>query len=317
MISSFFIPLFTAAGIVLLITAALSPLETLSWWAGWSEEEIKAQSPPSAEAANSDAKPTRHYVVYLSGISSISGRFLVPREKTFIQGLRDAFPDFVIIDDVFPYSPAGVGLLAGTRQFDRLWKRIQKLKLRGRDSILSTLIKFRNLFQVMVSADHRYGPIYNRGAATAIEKALLRSGYQPGSGAAVIIVGYSGGAQVGVGSATYLKARLQAPIDVISVGGVMASEPGLNFVRQLHHIVGNKDRIEKLGAILFPERWKAMAHSEWNIANREGRIIRHKMTDMAHAGMRGYFGLPKINGVSNNQRTLEKIIGLLKNADAT
>ncbi len=311
MISTLFIPLLVIAGIVLLITAALSPLETLSWWAGWSEDEIAVR--PSTQSKAPTASPTSsgHYVVYLSGISSISGRFLIPREKAFIKGLQTAFPNYVIVDDVFPYSPAGLGLLSGTRQFDRLWKRVQKYKLRGRASFLSTLIKFRNLFQVMVSADHRYGPIYNRGAATAIEKALLQSGYQPGSGATIIIVGYSGGAQVGVGAATYLKARLQAPIDIISVGGVMASEPGLNFVRQLHHIVGSKDRVQKVGAVMFPERWEAMAFSEWNVAKREGRIHHHRLDGMSHAGMRGYFGLPKFNGVSNNQRTLEKIVSLL------
>ncbi len=316
MISSLFFPLLIIAVVVLLITAALSPLETLSWWAGWSEDEIFNHGPSQSNASTPSSKSPRHYVVYLSGISSISGRFLVPREKTFIKGLKDAFPDFVIIDDVFPYSPAGLGLLSGSRQFDRLWKRVQKYKLRGRASILSTLIKFRNLFQVMVSADHRYGPIYNRGAATAIEKALVHSGYQPGSGATIIIVGYSGGAQVGVGAATYLKARLKAPIDIISVGGVMASEPGLNFVRQLHHLVGSKDRVQKVGAIMFPDRWEAMAFSEWNVAKREGRIHRHRMTGMSHAGARGYFGLPKFKGISNNQRTLEKIVSILSNTNA-
>ena len=316
MISTLFIPLLIAAGIVLLITAALSPLETLGWWAGWSEDEIDVRAPSPTQAPTSPSNSSSHYVVYLSGISSISGRFLVPREKTFIKGLKAALPNFVIIDDVFPYSPAGLGLLSGTRQFDRLWKRVQKLKLRGRASILSTLIKFRNLFQVMVSADHRYGPIYNRGAATAIEKALLRSGYRPGSGATIVIIGYSGGAQVGVGAATYLKARLLAPIEIISVGGVMASEPGLNFVRQLHHIVGSKDRVQKVGAIMFPDRWEAMAFSEWNVAKREGRIHRHNMSGISHAGMRGYFGLPKFKGISNNQRTLEKIVSLLNDTKA-
>lgn len=316
MITTAIIQLAAVAVVALLITAALSPLETLSWWAGWTEEEM--DDPPVNGQANSPAASgDKCYVVYLSGIASISGRFLIPREKAFIKGLRTHLPNAVIIDNVFPYSPAGMPLLAGTRFFDRLWRRIQKFKLEGRSTILSILINFRNVFQVMISADHRYGPIYNRGAATVIEDALLRAGYQRDSGAPVVIIGYSGGAQIATGAATYLKARLKAPIDIISIGGVMASEPGLYFVRNLHHITGDTDNVQKFGAIMFPERWKVMGHSEWNVADREGRIRRHHLENMLHAGARGYFGLPKVNGVSNNERTLAVVTEILSAPSAT
>lgn len=317
MITEAVIQLIFVALAALLITAALSPLETLSWWAGWTEEEMEEppiNGDPKLAAAQHE---TRCYVVYLSGIASISGRFLIPREKAFIKALRTRLPNAVIVDNVFPYSPAGMPLLGGTRFFDRLWRRIQNFKLEGRTTILSTLINFRNVFQVMISADHRYGPIYNRGAAIVIEDALLRAGYQRDSGAPVVIIGYSGGAQIATGAATYLKARLKAPIDIISIGGVMASEPGLYFVRNLHHITGDTDNVQKLGAIMFPERWKVMGHSEWNAADREGRIRRHHLKNMLHAGARGYFGLPKINGVSNNERTLAVVTEILSAPSAT
>lgn len=316
MITAALIQLFIVAIAALLITAALSPLETLSWWAGWTEEEM--DDPPVNGDANAPAaSEDKCYVVYLSGIASISGRFLIPREKAFIMGLRTRLPDAVVIENVFPYSPAGLPLLAGTRFFDRLWRRIQKFKLEGRGTILSILINFRNVFQVMISADHRYGPIFNRGAAIVIENALLRAGYQRGGGAPVAIIGYSGGAQIAIGAATYLKARLKAPIDVVSIGGVMASEPGLYFVRKLHHIIGDTDKVQKLGAVMFPERWKVMAHSEWNIADQEGRIHRHRLENMLHAGARGYFGLPKIEGVSNNERTLSVVTEILSAPSTT
>lgn len=295
----------------LLITAALSPLETLSWWAGWTEEEIADEAPSANGNTSERISSSNCYVVYLSGIASISGRFLIPREKAFIKSLKAEMPGAVIIDDVFPYSPAGLPLLAAPRFFDRLWRRIQRFKLEGRSTMLSTLINMRNVFQVMISADHRYGPIYNRGAALVIEDALLRAGYNRDVAAPIVIVGYSGGAQIALGAATYLKAQLKAPIDIISIGGVMASEPGLDFVRQLHHLYGDKDTIQKMGAIMFPERWKVMGHSEWNTAQHEGRIHRHKLDQMLHAGARGYFGLPKVNGVSNNQRTLKKVVSIL------
>ena len=89
--------------------------------------------------------------------------------------------------------------------------------------------------------------------------ALLEAGYRPDSDAPIIVIGYSGGGQVAIGAAPFLAHRLGAPIDVIAVGGVMASDPGLHFVRRLHHIVGNGDNIQKVGAVMFPERWAAMA----------------------------------------------------------
>ena len=51
----------------LLISAALSPLETLSWWAGWNEEEISPARASSIVTTPSGTQ-TKHYIVYLSGI---------------------------------------------------------------------------------------------------------------------------------------------------------------------------------------------------------------------------------------------------------
>lgn len=302
--------LFAAIGLALaalLLSAALSPLETLSWWAGWTEQELDDASPPPPSP---DGKRGR-YIVYLSGVASLSGDFLLPREKAFIKRLQSRFPEATVVSDVFPYSPKGLPLLESPRLFDRLWRRAQIFKLRERQSLWHTLINIRNIFQVMVSADHRYGPIFNQGAASVIETALLEDGYVRGSGAPVIIIGYSGGAQIAVGAAPFLKARIGAPIDVVSLGGVLASDPGLNYVRKLHHLAGERDRIERVGAVMFPDRWKLMAYSDWNAGKRDGRIEIHRLPRMSHAGVKGYFGRPLVNGVSNAERTLEKIAGLI------
>lgn len=307
MISDVLLVAFGLGLFALILTAALSPLETLSWWAGWTEEELDETSPPPP---NPDGR-RRRYIVYLSGVASLSGEFLLPREKAFIRRLHQKFPDAVIVSDVFPYSPNGMPLLESPRLFDRIWRRAQMLKLRERQSLFHTLINLRNIFQVMVSADHRYGPIFNQGAASVIENALIEDSYVRGSGAPVIIIGYSGGAQVAVGAAPFLKARLGADIDVISLGGVLASDPGLNYVRQLHHLTGDRDRIERVGAVLFPDRWKVLAYSDWNAGKKDGRIHIHRLPRMSHAGVKGYFGRPPVNGVSNAERTLEKIAELI------
>ncbi len=309
MITSVLIAAIAIAVAALIATAALSPIETLSWWAGWTEEEPGRDIAP---APGDHEEPL--YIVYLSGVSSISGRYPVPREKAFVRALKRAAPDAVVIDDVFPYSPAGVSLLGATRVFERLWRRIQKIKLQGRATLFEMLIRIRNIYQVMISADHRYGPIYNQGAARVIETALLEAGYRPGGGAPVFIIGYSGGAQVAVGAAPFLTHRLKAPVDVISVGGVMASDPGLHFVRRLHLLIGDGDNVRKVGAVMFPERWPAMALSEWNIAKRDGRIAVHRLARMIHAGPRGYFGRIKFDGVANGERTLECVVDILSSA---
>ena len=177
--------------------------------------------------------------------------------------------------------------------------------------MLRGLINLRNIYQVLVSADHRYGPIFSQGAASAIEAALLKAGYAPGGGARIVIIGYSGGAQVAVGAAPFLKARLGASIDVISIGGVLASDRGIDAVDALHHVHGDRDRIEKIGAVMFAERWGAFANSRWNIAKRDGRLKLHKLTDIIHAGPDGYFGLPKRGDKSNNERTQEIVADIL------
>ena len=308
MISSVLLAALLLGLLALVITAALAPLETLSWWGGWTEEELGDMPPP--EPGQADA--CQRYIVYLSGVASLSGQFLLPREKAFIRAMKIRMPGAVIISDVFPYSPQGLPLLETPRLFGQLWRRVQKFKIDERQTILSVLINVRNIFQVMVSADHRYGPIFNQGASSVIEAALLDHGYRRGCGAPVTIIGYSGGAQVAVGAASFLRARLGAPIDVISLGGVIASDPGLGYLRHLHHIVGERDNIQKLGAVMFPERWAVLPMSEWNTARREGRTQIHKLPNMIHAGTRGYFGRPPVNGVSNAERTLELVAGLIE-----
>lgn len=309
--------IFTIAGLgllLLLLTAALSPLETLSWWAGWTDRELSGedQTDPDPEPGHAAKKV---FIVYLSGIASISGRFLIARERAFLDGLATKLPDATVISNVFPYSPKGLPLLGAQRFFNRLWRMLQKTKLDGRQSLLSLLINMRNVFQVMVSADHRYGPIFNQGAAHVIESALLRAGYRANARIPIVLIGYSGGAQIAVGAAPFLRARFKAPIDIVSIGGVMASDPGLHIIRRLDHFCGANDRVEKVGATMFPERWSLLAHSEWNQAKKDGRVRIHRMADMGHAGPRGYFGLPKKPGGSNNERLQAVVADALSSAN--
>ena len=293
MISSFALLLIIFGVGAVLITAALSPLETLTWWAGWSDQEL-AETPPSqdigaAPQAAPDSNAHKKYVVYLSGVATISGKFLHPRERAFLRALNMRRDDVEIIDTIFPYSAAGIPMHSGQRMFEGLWRFLQKRKIRNRATILSSLINIRNVFQVMVSADHRYGPIYNQGIAKLIEETLIKRGYAPHSNAPIILVGYSGGAQIALGAALFLRANLGAPVHIISVGGVFASDPGFHAAQSFHHIVGEKDGTAKMGSVLFPERWGFFSHSAWNQARQHGRIKMVRPKNLGHMGAKRLF----------------------------
>ena len=299
-----------------LTAAALSPIESLSWWAGWNEVEtseadedlieplvlgrMASPEPADDDAPLGDWEPPpllqndgaadQRKIIYLSGISTMAGKFLAPQESWFIDALRKAHPDADVITDVFPYSPSGKTLLHAPRVLVRFWRRAMRMRLRGR-GFIAALANWRNFFQVLVSADHRYGPIFNLGASRVLIEALERHGYEFGSGAPVTIIGFSGGAQIGLGAATFLRPRLGAPIDIISIGGVMASDHGFNAVRRVYRLFGSRDRMRLMGSVFFAERWRIMQHSDWNQAIRNGTMITRKIGSMAHAGPRGYFGV--------------------------
>ena len=293
----------------LLIAAALSPIESLSWWAGWNdpEKENAAHAPVETDNRTTDAL----YVVYLSGISTMTGHYLADQEERFLSALSKRFSDQItIVSDIFPYAPSGEPLLATPRLLQRFWRSLSAMRLKGRGAV-AVLANLRNFFQVLVSADHRYGPIFNLGAATVIQEGLERHGYKRGSGAPIILIGFSGGAQIGVGATAYLSTNLAAPIDVIALGGVVSSDPGIASVRKLHRFFGSRDVLHRLGSLFFPERWAIFAYSLWNIAKRDGRIVEKCIGDMAHAGPRGYFGVQRRR---DNRRYVDDTLNAVSDA---
>jgi len=180
--------------LLLLIAALLAPFESLGWWAGWFGRSAAKNTAATSEQKASEMQlpaEAQHYLVYLSGIDAISGDFLEREEIDLCDQLAARFPGTIVVKDVFPYAMNNRGLTS-QRLFTWLWKRIVQVKLRKK-TLLTNLINVRNMFQVAVSADRRYGPIYNYGTAEVIRDELLRQGYRVGSGKPVTIIGYSGG----------------------------------------------------------------------------------------------------------------------------
>ncbi|MDX1413700.1 MAG: hypothetical protein R3293_05875 [Candidatus Promineifilaceae bacterium] len=273
--------------LLLFIMALLSPFEALGWWSGWAKKDIDppADFPPRADLESR----ADFYVVYLTAIGGISAEDISGRERRFLSRLSEALPGEVsIVDDVYPFSVTN-NPLNGERQLGWLWQRIHNSRRGGRGSALAGLIFIRNLLQVGVSGDPRYGPIYNVGVAREIARSLLRHGYPAGTGQAIAVMGWSGGGQIAAGVVPYLSKTLAAPINVISIGGVIADEPGVGFANHLYHIQGSRDKFPSISKILYPGRWPFASHSTWNQAVSNGKITLIDPGPIKHTGHEDYF----------------------------
>jgi hypothetical protein len=288
-----------------LLIGLLAPMESLGWWAGWSGESHL----PLPEAGV--AQPA-HVLVYLSGIGSISGDELLAEEALFLDHLQPLLPDVVIVRDVFPYSVRGVGLTSA-RAFARLWQLLDRMRLHG-DQLLSSLINLRNVFQVAVAADPRYGPIFSYGVAQVIVLKAIAAGYRPDGPQPLVLIGYSGGAQVAVGAAPFLRHLLGARVHVISLGGVLDSDPGLRVLSRMDHLVGEHDLMERIGRIVYPGRWPIARESAWNVARREGVVRIQPMPGMSHNTPGGYMdpGARTTSGEVNPEVTARVIASMVQ-----
>jgi hypothetical protein len=260
-------------GLVLfLIAALLAPLEALGWWAGWvGDAEERAPSLGALAAPVGAGRPVRRWVVYLDGIGQASQQAL-PEGEDFLRRLAAALPDDIaILRGLMPYSISNQPLTEG-RWLARFWRWVDTWRVRHPLAWLGLLVNLRNLTVVAVSADGRYGPIYNAGMAELIVDALLANGYPPGSGTPVTLLGFSGGGQISLGALPHVRRLLAAPVQVISLGGVFAGNNRFLQAEHLHHLVGERDRLAPLGSILFPRRWPLLFLSPWNRALGRRRV---------------------------------------------
>ena len=278
------------AVVALALGAMAAALAVLLWWAGWTERVSAAKTAPEARPAPAGARPApaERYLVYLSGVGDISGEWISRYEEAFLAAIAARTPGTAIVEDVFPFSPTNRGMTS-ERLLGWFWRWVHAERVgKGRLRRIGELIDIRNMLHVGVSADYRYGPIYNHGTAEMIARGLLRRGYRLGSGAPVTLMGYSGGAQVALGSAGYLKATLKAPIQVISLAGIMNSSPALDWVDRVAHLYGTKDGWLRFGALIFPARWPIFRSSRWNRALAAGKIAPIRTGPMVHTGRHSY-----------------------------
>jgi len=304
------------AALLIFIMAILSPFEALGWWAGWTRRDLDATT-KEVNLRESDVTEADHFIVYLTAIGGISSEDISRREHHFLQLLRERLPGVAIIDDVFPYSVSN-NPLNGERALGWFWQRVHNSRMKKHaGSILSILIFVRNLFQVAVSADPRYGPINNVGVANEVSKSLATHGYRNGSGKPITVMGWSGGGQIAVGIVPFLHQSLGAPVYVTSIGGVLTDDVSIEEVEHLYHLQGSKDKFPRIGDILYPGRWRVLSYSAWNRAKREGKITRIEPGPMVHTGRGDYFDrhntLP--SGQTYMERTADMVAGIIADPD--
>jgi hypothetical protein len=296
----------------LLVAGALAPLEALGWWAGWygdpvDEDEIDPEldvglevapgvddrpgATPIGPAPRPDATPpppVDPWVVFLSGVHAVDAESYGRREAALLERLRRSLPRGRVIQ-VFPYSVTNRAL-TGERLFARLWRLALRAKTSRRRvaQMLGFIINLRNTWQVLVSADRRYGPFYNRGSAALIVRALRRRGLPEGTHPRIVLIGYSGGAQIALGAAPFVKEATGATVTVVSLGGVLSADPGVLETAATWHLHGSRDRVQRLAAWAFPGRWRLLPWSPWNVARHHGSLRAVVVGPCDHTGKDGY-----------------------------
>jgi hypothetical protein len=302
------------AGIILLVWGTLSPIGTLVWWLsqgseilGFKKDEPK-QLPPSNNSNPAKKARLNCYVIFLTGVGDFSTDELTEGEEIFLKGLERDHPECVVVGDVFPYSAANESL-GGERLLAPLWSFANEAE--GWLGIANVLIKVRNLWRFAISADERYGPVYNQGIASAIIDRMNAAHPIPQSRQPLklILIGTSGGGQVALGATEYLNEWLDAQIIVVSVGGVFNGINGFDAANRVYHLWGSRDWVDNIGSIVFPSRWSLTFASPFNQALQQGDYEEIMTGYHEHDGAEGYFGekVARANGIRYVDLTLQKV----------
>ncbi|TCO35640.1 hypothetical protein EV652_101525 [Kribbella steppae] len=291
---------FGGLGLALIIEGLLARYELLAYSVGWRTPITDLpDGVPYARGAAADGPPAA-YLVYLDGIGK--RRASDTRDGgQLVKALIAGAPELRVLGQVQPYSPLA----------DPLADRPVWAWLRRRAGLLLFL---HNVMQTFVAADRRYRPFYNRAVGNQIATQLRLAGYQPDSGIPVVLLSYSGGAQVATGAVDELHTQLRAPLLLILLGAFHNGANDLTYAQHLDQLTSASDRIERVGTWIFPERWRLFRRTGWNRAVRAGKVTVHRLDPATHVGPRSYISptamLP--DGRSHLDRTADTVIELIR-----
>mgnify|MGYP006279686779 CR=1 FL=1 len=275
--------LIPAAGIYSLVTE-------FAFWEGW----LQGLPQPDELFAAVQAAPARHrcYVVYLDGIHQLE-RDHPPRVSAFLELLEQQLEEDVLLVrglETYTVMPVALAEDAGSAWF---WRRLFALQEHHPNPWLgllaAVLVQANNVIKVGISSDRRYGPIMNYELALKISLRLVEAGFQPTTAARMVLVGYSGGAEMAMGVADYLRRITRSPVSIVSFCGVFSGNQVLDQVSRVTTIVGSKDPVAAFGRIAYPGRSPLLPLSNWNKALHHGSIQRSEIRGMNHNGSSGPF----------------------------
>ena len=300
-------PVLRVIGVLLLVlipTAGIySLVSQFAFWEGWIEglqepATLFDAAPPRA------AQTTAHYVVYLDGIHQKESDH-PPRITDFLALLERALgPHTRLLRAIETYTVLPVGLAedAGSAWFWRRLLSLQEQHPNGLVQVLAaTLVEANNVIKVGISSDRRYGPILNVELALKVADRLAEAGFHPSSGAPITLLGYSGGGEMAMGMADYLRRICRCPVRIVTFCGVCSGNQELAKVEGITTVVGSRDPMELVGRLAYPGRSPLLPLTRWNKAISAGTVRRTLIPGMTHNGNQGPF----------SERHREAVIGAI------
>jgi hypothetical protein len=279
---------------LILAWGTLAPVGTMVWWLDGGTEDFEervrrvlAEDGKADDDAAAVASEPTCYIVFLTGVGDFSADNLAPGEERFLDRIEQAQPHCVIVRDVFPYSASNQNI-GGQEAFAFLWKIAENAD--GWLEATRYLLQIRNLWRLAISADYRYGQVYNPAIALSILEQMDEQQPVPLNSdepMQLILMGTSGGAQVGLAATPYLSDWLNTEVTVLSFGGVFDGQDGFDAVDQVYHFRGEEDWVENIGGIVFPSRWLWALRSPFHRARDQGRYIPITSGPHEHGGDRG------------------------------
>lgn len=280
-------------GGVLVLWGMVAPVTTIVWWLnqtaaslGLEDEEEK----PEVLQQPVIAFPTSNidcYLVYLPGVGNFSPDQITEGERYVIDQLVARHSNCVAVRDVFPYSVLNRDLSEGI--LTPLWEASKES-----DGLLgNVLVQVRNLWRFAISADSRYGPVYNLSIAQTIVDRMNAAHPIVRSDRPInlILISTSGGTQVALGATAHLRDWIpNARITNVSIGGTFEGRAGFNDANHVYHLYGDQDWVETLPRLVFPARWRIIVGSPVNQARQQGRYTVCNVGNQEHTGSQGYFG---------------------------
>ena len=254
---------------------------------------------PYARGAD-PGRPPAAYVVYLDGIGK--RRFTDTRDGgLLVRAVIAGAPELRVLGQIQPYSPMAEPL-AGRLVWNWLRRHV------------GITLFLHNVMQTFVAADRRYRPLYNRAVGLQIAHQLRLAGYEPASGIPVVLLCYSGGAQVATGAVEELFTQLRSPLLLITLGGFHNGANDLTHALHLYRLTSAKDWIERVGIGIFPQRWRLWRRSAWNRAMDAGKITVHSLDPAAHIGLQSYISptAQLADGRSYLERTTQTVIDIIR-----